>query len=699
MKRFLLIFAISLIPVSIFSQKVAVMITKTKEASVSEWQILDERLFPVLSGNEYFREDTAIFSLDADKRYFFEISVSAVNNTDTSLYYLWVNNLAILRINSDIQPGDHFYSFFTGTEAERQAKITGGSNADISDFPWQVYLEAGNFTCGGSIIANNWIITAAHCTKGDFNETIPASEMVVTVGANNPRISTQGKDYLVSEVIVNELYDSNTLENDIALLRLTEPINYTNATPIKLVSANDAVAGATDPGVFSWVTGYGLTRVRPASYPSTLQKIQLPIVSNVTATTVWPNIPSTDLMAGFPAGGKDACIGDSGGPLVVPVAGVYKLAGLVSWGSSNCDTYGAYTRVSLFESWITSKTGIEITFSAPVPIGDSIICTGTTSSEYNVGTVAGVTAYNWLLLPETAGTIAGNSENALVAWNQNYNGGAHVYLQVMRNAEASEITGLSVNIAKHTRLLTQSADTVMCAEKPISLNMNAEGYNLIYTWHKNNGIIRSGSTSGYSIPTTGSGDSGNYFCEVNGACGTVTSTTFSLTVLPVTKINNISPDADIAFGEDISLEVNTEGNELEYQWEKDGKALLAGNASDFVKQNVNANDIGLYKVIVTGTCGTETSRNVYVYVKSENYSKDPEVFVWPTLVNEEFRVALSNDQNYSVLLFNTIGKLLNEIKNCQYETVVDVSRLPAGIYIVRVYNDNFRKTIKLIKVA
>jgi len=697
MKRILLILVICLIPASLLSQKVTVMITKTKEAAISDWQILDSRLFPVISESEFPEGDTLFFSLEAGKRYFLEISVSKISVPDTSLYSLYLNNEAVLRINTNIEPGDHFYSFFTGTAAEKQAKIAGGSNADISEFPWQIYLEAGNFTCGGSIIASNWIITAAHCTKDDFNTTIPASEMVVTVGANNPRITTQGKDYLVSEVIVHELYDPNTLENDIALLRLAEPINYTNAVPIKLVSANDATGGATDPGVLSWVTGYGLTRVRPATYPTTLQKIQLPIVSNQTASTVWPNIASTDLMAGFENGNKDACIGDSGGPLIVPVANGFKLAGLVSWGSSNCNTYGAYTRVSLFESWITQKTGIEITFSAPIPVGDSIICSGITSSEYHVSSVAGVTAYKWLLLPEAAGTITGNSETASVNWNQNFTGKANVFLQVLRNAEASEISRLTVNIAKHTRLFSQSGDTVICAEKPITLNMNAEGYNLNYTWFRNNTLIRSGVTAPLSIPGTGTGDSGNYFCEVNGSCGTVTSGIFSLTVLPVTKINNITPDTDVAFGDIISLEVNSVGHELHYQWEKDGQELVTANASGFVKNNVNASDIGLYKVKVTGTCGTETSKNVYVYVKSENYSKEPEVFVWPTLVNDEFRVALSNDQNYNVLLFNTIGTLLKETSNCQYETVVDVSKLPAGIYIVRVSNNNFRKSIKLIK--
>jgi trypsin len=697
MKRCLIIFVVCLMPISLLSQKVTVMITKAKEASASGWQILDDQFFPVFSGYEYLREDTVILALEADKRYFLEISVSRINIPDSSLYSLWINNVAIMRINSDIEPGDHFYSFFTGTASEKQAKITGGTNTDISEFPWQIYLEAGNYTCGGSIIARNWIITAAHCTKGDFNETIPASEMVVTVGANNPRISTQGKDYLVSEVIVHELFDGNTLENDIALLRLTESINFTNAAPIKLVSANDAVAGFTDPGVLSWITGYGLTRVRPATYPSALQKVQLPIITNTQASTVWDKIPATDLMAGYENGNKDACIGDSGGPLVVPVSNGYKLAGLVSWGSSNCNTYGAYTRVSLFESWITEKTGIEITFSAPRPIGDSIICPGITSSVYHVNSVAGVTAYNWLLLPEAAGTISGNSETASVAWNQGYSGKANVYLQIMRNSEASEISQLTVNIAKNTRLLSQSGDTVMCAEQPLALKMNAEGYNLNYTWYRNNNLIKSGGSNEINILSSGASDSGTYYSEIKGSCGTSTSRTFNLTVLPVTKINNITPDTEVAFGDDINLEVNTEGHELEFQWQKDGKTLETGNAADFVKLNVNANDIGLYKVKVTGTCGTETSKDIYVYVKSKYFSKEPEVFVWPTVINDEFRVALSNDQNYNVLLYNTIGNLIRETTNCRYETVINISKLPAGIYIIKVYNDNFRKSIKLIK--
>jgi len=697
MKRSLLVLLISIIPLLLLSQKVEVKITRTKNASVSEWQILNEKLIPVLAGNEYPDEDTIAFSLEADKRYFLLISVAEINNYDKSLFSLLINNESILRVEPDIGMGDHFLPFFTGVKADGESKITGGTNADISSFPWQVFIEAGEFTCGGTIIDDQWIITAAHCTRDDYNVRIPASSIDVIVGANNPRNSLQGKTYKVSEVIEHESFDISTLENDIALLKLTLPVDFPNAVPIKLIASLDVTAGATAPGVMSWVTGYGITSVDPVIYPSTLQKVQLPIVSNSQASSVWSKIPATDMMAGYRDGNKDACSGDSGGPLVVPVAGGYKLAGLVSWGSSNCDTYGAYTRLSLFESWITSKTGIEIIFTAPVPQGDTVVCAGTSQSEYHAASVAGATAYSWSMLPEEAGIISGSFENATVSWSPGFTGLVRINLLVTRNGEISYPSGLDVNIAKLTRLISQPSDTVVCAEQPVSLKAEAEGFNLIYNWYRNGLLLRSGPSGILNISFATIGDSGDYFCEIIGACGNVITGTITLTVLPVTKINSITPDTEVPFGGDLTLDVTTEGHNLTYQWEKDGTPLANGTDSGFDLQNVNAKNIGLYQVTVTGTCGFEISSKVYVYVKKADYSKEPEIFVWPTVTNDEFNVALSNDQYYQISIFNTLGKLLKESDRCQYQTTVDISDIPAGIYIISIYNDNFRKSVKLIK--
>lgn len=696
MRKIFLIVFILLMYQSGFAQKVSVNVIKTKNAAQSGWQILTDQYLPVFSGDDYYKEDSVVFSLESDKRYLFAVSVADVSDPDTSLYTLLINNEPVILVNSDIVPGDHFFAFYTGTK-ERVAKITGGTSADISEFPWQVYLEAGDFTCGGSIISDQWIITAAHCTRDEYDRAIPASKMDVIAGATNPLDITQGKTYYVSEVVVHEKFNSETLENDIALLKLKQPVSFTNAEPIKLVSARDSAAGMTDPGVMSWVTGYGLSRVVPPTYPSSLQKVQLPIVSNEQAATVWGDISKTDLMAGYLNGNKDACNGDSGGPLVVPYSNGYKLAGLVSWGSSKCNTYGAYTRISCFGSWITLKTGIEISYSPPLPSGDTMICYGVQSGKYSVAAIPDASAYEWQLLPADAGTIIPDAENATVSWASDFSGSASVKFRVTRNGDVSDWSELKVSVAKYTRILRQSADTTLCVAQPVSLNVETEGHNLTYSWYKDGAIYQRGSSSTVKLTNALTEDSGRYICEVTGSCGSEVSEEINMTVLPLTKINSITSDKKVAFGDDITLEVDAEGHNLTYQWTKDDDNLPDGTLSSLALHNVNAGDIGLYYATVTGSCGVKISDKTYLYVKKEDSSSNNEVFLWPTLVDNQFTVALSYDDNYNIIVFNTLGKLIKEITGCSYQTTVDISGMPAGMYIVIVCNKNIREPIKIIK--
>jgi secreted trypsin-like serine protease len=696
MKRFLLISLLCLISFTVMAQKVTIQVLLTKNSGLTGWQIIDNQNIIVFSGDEYLQNDSVIFSLDANKNYFLRLSVSEIITRDTSLCTLNLNGEPILFIKSDIGKGDHLFPFFTGVRAIN-AKITGGTNAFIADFPWQVYYISGNFRCGGSIIANNWVVTAAHCTFNDTGSSILASDMFVRVGLNNPSNSLDGKTYAVSQAIVNAGFDSQTLLNDIALLKLKDTINFANATPIKLVTIDDAASGATVPGVLSWVTGWGLTHVNPDVLPTALQKVQLPIISIAQASTVWGVIPATDLMAGFLNGNKDACNGDSGGPLVVPVLGEYKLAGIVSWGSSICNTYGAYTSVSDLESWIRTTTGIARGFKPPSPAGDSVICQGTESSQYTVPPVTGATVYEWGLLPATAGVITGNSQNASVLWNISYTGSVSIILRVTINNKVSDWSGRNANVVFNTKLLGQSGDTVICAGQPVTLNVIAEGYNLSYKWLKNDQIVQSGPSSKLSFSAATINDSGDYKCQITGSCGTLVSNILKLTVYPLTKITFISPNVEVPFGNDLILEVNADGHDLVYKWQKDGTALDNSNTARLLLPNLNATNIGIYRTTVTGTCGVETSDSIYVYVKRTNFKSEPEVFLWPSITSSEFTVALSNDAFYNIQIYNTMGKKIMELPNCRYQTSINISTMAKGVYIVEVYNKDVRKSIKVIK--
>jgi secreted trypsin-like serine protease len=697
MKNIAFIIILFLIPLSVLSQKVAVQLIKTKNSAISSWQIQDEQFQVLFSGSEFSTDDSAPFALEANKKYTLHVTVSEILISDTSLYSILLKGEPILLIKSDIGTGDHLFPFFSGT-LTRDAKITGGTGTVISDFPWQIYLIAGNSRCGGSIINENWVLTAAHCTKNSSGGSLLPADMSIKVGANNPYSSSEGKTYNVSQIIVNENYNSQTLDNDIALLRISGPINYPNAVPIKLVSSEDVADGAIIPGVMSWVTGWGLTSVSPSILPLNLQKVQLPIVSNSQAATRWTSIPLTDMMAGYLNGNTDACNGDSGGPLVVPVFGEYKLAGIVSWGSASCNTYGAYTRVSDFGTWISTKTGIPKAYIPISPAGDTIICQGTESSTYSVTNLPSATAYEWKLYPADAGVITGNSANASVLWNIGKTGSVAVMLREAVNGTVSDWSKLKVNIVQNTKLLSQSKDTVLCAEQPISLNVSADGYNINYSWYKNNTLVQTGSSNRMIISSTLTGNTGDYICKIAGSCGTKFSSNIKLTVLPLTKITYISPDVEVPFGNDITLEVNSEGHDLVYQWLKDDVLLPNSNTTQLFIQELNARDIGLYQANVTGTCGSETSDTVYVYVQKTGYSEEPEVFVWPTLTSNEFNVALSSDAAYDYNIVSSMGKLIMSKTNCHYQTSVNISTLPRGVYIVNVFNKNIRKSTRLIKI-
>ena len=695
MKRLLLIPLLYLISLAIVAQKVTIKVTQTRNIGLAGWQVIDKLNSTVFSGAEYLQKDSVLFSLEANSYYFLKVSVSETDISDSVLLVLNLNGEPILHIKSDLGKGDHLFPFFTGIPSPT-AKITGGTGTVISEFPWQIYLISGNFRCGGSIIADNWVVTAAHCTKNNSGGAIPASDMTVRAGLDNPSNSQEGKAYAVSEVIVHENYDDQTLLNDIALLRLTDNIDVANARPIKIVNSDDVENGATIPGVMTWVTGWGYTHLDPNVLPTALQKVQLPIVSNAQASTVWKSIPASDLMAGYLNGNKDACNGDSGGPMVVPVLGEYKLAGIVSWGSPDCNTYGAYTRVSDFADWISSKTGLPA-FKAPDPVGDSIICQNVETSQYSISPVSGATSYEWKILPETAGVISGNSQNSSVIWNISYFGSLNIIVRVTVGGEVSDWGRLNANRVVNTRVISQSNDTTVCAGHSVSLSVKAEGYNLSYKWFKNNQVFAAGNSSLITFSASKTDDSGDYKCEISGYCGTAVSVPIRLTVYPVTHVVDISPDIEVPFGNDATLTVNAEGHNLVYEWQKDNIPIANSNTASLFLQGVNANDIGLYRVKVSGTCGTLSSSETYVYVKRSDDNTVPQVFVWPSVTIDDFSVAINDESVYSIRIYNTTGLKIREILNCRYQTTVNVVNLASGVYIVEVFNKSFRKTIKIIR--
>ncbi|XDA72380.1 hypothetical protein R6Z07F_002659 [Ovis aries] len=229
--------------------------------------------------------------------------------------------------------------------------IIGGVPADIRDFPWQIrILENGSHLCGGSILSEWWILTAAHCFKSKNQSTLE-----VTHGEEN--LDTQNLTKIkVDKIIIHNYFDSWFYFNDIALLLLKSPLSLgVRMVPICLSEVTNIERWRN-----CWVSGWGTT-VPKRSTETGLRKVNIQLIKWETCSELMPLLTKSMLCAGDLEGGKDACQGDSGGPLVCQKktrkSEWYQL-GIVSWGvgCGQKKQPGVYTQVSSYLSWIEMET-------------------------------------------------------------------------------------------------------------------------------------------------------------------------------------------------------------------------------------------------------------------------------------------------------------------------------------------------------
>ncbi|XP_078577348.1 trypsin-3-like [Branchiostoma floridae x Branchiostoma japonicum] len=232
----------------------------------------------------------------------------------------------------------------------QNVRVVGGVQAVQGSWPWQASLKLyGGHVCGGQIIAPNWIVTAAHCVDGQSNP----SQWRVSLGSHR-RTSTDStqQDFSVTRIIMHESYDSNRINNDVALMKLSGNAQFNNYVSPICLPTQDVAAGTN-----CVTTGWGDTGSGASTY---LMQATVPIMEwNKCNSAQYMNGAITDKMicAGYDQGGKDACQGDSGGPLVCNYSGKWTLDGIVSWGYGCAQAYkpGIYTRVTQFVSWINNK--------------------------------------------------------------------------------------------------------------------------------------------------------------------------------------------------------------------------------------------------------------------------------------------------------------------------------------------------------
>lgn len=247
-------------------------------------------------------------------------------------------------------------SLTEGTGLNGWPRIVGGREAVSGDWPWMsavltsdsASLYWGHY-CGGTLIGAQWIITAAHCTYHYSSAPKSADEIQVAIGVHDLQADTAER-MRVKKIIRHPQYEPTGDEYDFALLQLAEKTAY---EPIPVFSGLAATGiSETLSGEPATVIGWGSTTGTGASYPASLQQVEVLVVENSTCSAAYDPgaIGQSMLCAGYADGGKDSCHGDSGGPLMVNLDQQWVQAGIVSWGDGCAvpGKYGVYARTSEF---------------------------------------------------------------------------------------------------------------------------------------------------------------------------------------------------------------------------------------------------------------------------------------------------------------------------------------------------------------
>ncbi|GIY34649.1 protein masquerade [Caerostris darwini] len=244
-----------------------------------------------------------------------------------------------------------------GLQGKRDASTAVAGELTISDWCWQVAVinVQNQYMCGGGIIGDMWVITAAHCVIGAMTENQALFIRAGVTDLKSPEDNNNGQTIRVVSTFVHHNFNSINLDNNIALLRLQKPLNFNNNVCMVCMPTSDYSSESE-----CVLTGYGF--LSSGEMLLKLNVAPMPIaddtecMTNVTLALGKPFIiPESSLCAGGQEI-KGVCQGDAGGVLACKKDRYYEVVGLASWnlGCDKSDVPSVFVKVFAFERWISN---------------------------------------------------------------------------------------------------------------------------------------------------------------------------------------------------------------------------------------------------------------------------------------------------------------------------------------------------------
>ncbi|MBD1557021.1 serine protease [Vibrio sp. S9_S30] len=255
-----------------------------------------------------------------------------------------------------------------------QPRIIGGKEvASHSTVPYQVALTSkGRMFCGGTLIAPDWVLTAAHCLAKKTPEQIQ-----IRVGVTDLR-TDQGETHNVSNIYAHEGYtDAPKTGYDIGLIKLSTPVN--SKYQVAKLPTSELKSQFASPGSILKASGWG-------QYDRSIRKSS-PVMREGDMKVVTYD-ECNAFLANYGTPGKDissdhlcaidvnasVCSGDSGGPFAKQSDNNFYVFGVVAWGPRECFGIQAFTDVTTYLPWINKISGISPDGGVTTPPADA--CTG-----------------------------------------------------------------------------------------------------------------------------------------------------------------------------------------------------------------------------------------------------------------------------------------------------------------------------------